>query len=349
MPQIGSKMIQKWLGSSRKFCALVLSSNHILAKAHKDFESESKAQADFQSLTKTAQKKTLYKSSAESVLESKGAVDFQVLAKLTGKNAITNIDFKGLAKLELKSAITNCTEIYNRINLLIRKTQYPYIKRCLTGCSANYQDAIGLIKKSLANIWIAGASAYSTACEDSFQELVHQNSPIADMKTQFDQLSSSALKQINSLVKRGRLITEGCSQTLDKELCKCTVEFFLENKGLGLQGMAKLAVENALKYGTKIHNHISKLLKTTLDINIHKNLKSCSEFYMSATDKIKDSLPALDSKRYSDASTWVGAATDWAETCEDIFAGKSHVTSMKTEFEKLVSIALAVIKKLAGN
>jgi hypothetical protein len=116
----------------------------------------------------------------------------------------------------------------------------------------------------------------STACEDSFQELVHQNSPIADMKTQFDQLSSSALKQINSLVKKERLITEGCSQTLDKELCKCTVDFFLENKGLGLQGMAKLAVENALKYGTKIHNHIiSKLLKSTLDINIQKSLKSC--------------------------------------------------------------------------
>lgn len=73
--------------------------------------------------------------------------------------------------------------------------------------------------------------------------------------------------------------------------------------------MAKLAVENALKYG----------------------------------------MPALDSKRYSDASTWVGAATDWAETCEDIFAGKSHLTSMKNEFEKLVSIALAVIKKSAGN
>ena len=47
--------------------ALVLSSNHILAKAHKDFESESKAQADSQSLTKPAQKKTLYKSFAESV------------------------------------------------------------------------------------------------------------------------------------------------------------------------------------------------------------------------------------------------------------------------------------------
>jgi hypothetical protein len=68
--------------------ALVLSSIHILAKAHKDFESESKAPADFQSLTKLAQENTLYKSSAESVLESKGAVDFQVLAKLTGKNAI---------------------------------------------------------------------------------------------------------------------------------------------------------------------------------------------------------------------------------------------------------------------
>ncbi|KAJ6775429.1 PECTINESTERASE INHIBITOR-LIKE [Salix purpurea] len=151
---------------------LVLSSNHILAKAHKDFKSESKAQADFKSLIKLAQKKTLHTSSTESVLESEGAVDFKVP---------------------------------------------PH-----------------------------------------------------------------------------------------KELCKSTVEFILENKGLGLQGMGKLAVENALKDGTKIHNH-------------------------------------------GDANTWAGAAADWAETCENIFAEKSPLTSMKTEFEKLVSIALAVIKKLAGN
>ncbi|KAF9681541.1 hypothetical protein SADUNF_Sadunf05G0012300 [Salix dunnii] len=71
---------------------------------------------------------------------------------------------------------------------------------------------------------------------------VHQNSPIADMKTKFDLLSSSALKNINSLVKKERLITEGCSQTLDKELCKYTVEFILENKGLDLQGMGKLVL-----------------------------------------------------------------------------------------------------------
>ncbi|KAJ6737660.1 PECTINESTERASE INHIBITOR-LIKE [Salix viminalis] len=85
------------------------------------------------------------------------------------------------------------------------------------------------------------------------------------------------------------------------------------------------------------------------DRNIQKNLKSYSEFYKSTTVKIKDSLPALDSKRYGDATTWVGAAADWAETCENIFAGKSPLTSMKTEFKKLVSVALAVIKKLAGN
>ena len=48
-----------------------------------------------------------------------------------------------------------------------------------------------------------------------------------------------------------------------KELGKSTVEFILENRGIGLQGMGKLAVENALKDGTKIHNHVSKFLKPT--------------------------------------------------------------------------------------
>lgn len=69
--------------------------------------------------------------------------------------------------------------------------------------------------------------------------------------------------------------------------------------------------------------------------------------------KIKDTLPALNSKYYTDASTWVGDAADWAQTRGDTFAGKANKKSpliaMKPEFEKLVAIALAIIKKLAGN
>ena len=51
--------------------------------------------------------------------------------------------------------------------------------------------------------------------------------------------------------------------------------------------------------------------------------------------------------------TWVGAAADLAQTRGDTFAGKANKKSpliaMKPEFEKLVTIALAFIKKLAGN
>ena len=69
--------------------------------------------------------------------------------------------------------------------------------------------------------------------------------------------------------------------------------------------------------------------------------------------KIKDTLPALNSKYYTDASTWVGAAADLVQTRGDTYAGKANekypLTAMKPEFEKLVASALAFIKKLAGN
>lgn len=70
-------------------------------------------------------------------------------------------------------------------------------------------------------------------------------------------------------------------------------------------------------------------------------------------DKIKDSLPALNSKCYNNASTGVGAAAYLAQTRGDTYAGKANekspLTAMKPEFEKLVASALAFIKNLAGN
>ncbi|CAK7340616.1 unnamed protein product [Dovyalis caffra] len=316
---------------------LLLSSNHILANAHKGPISESKP----------------------------ATVNvFEAIAKVLETNPLTNTDFKVLAKLELKNAIANGTSIYDRISLELSKTSNPYTKRCLTGCSANYKDAIDLIKKSLAALdakgysdakkWILGATALSSACEDRFQELVHKNSPIADMKTKFDWRCLRSKRLINSLAKKERLIsTAVCIEPSGKDMCISTVEFILENKGLGLPGMTKLAVEKALEDGNKIYNHINVLLRTTSDKYVQENLKSCSEFYQTAIEKMKDSLPALDSKRYADANIWVGAATDWANTCEDMFTEKATVasplTAMKPEFEKLVGIALALINSIAGN
>ncbi|KAJ6305950.1 hypothetical protein OIU78_021309 [Salix suchowensis] len=145
----------------------------------------------------------------------------------------------------------------------------------------------------------------------------------------------------------------GCSHTLDKELCKSAVVFFLENKGLSLQDLAKLAVEKTLQDCTKIHSQITVLIKTTSDECLLKKLRSCSGHYQTAIEKIKESLPALECKRYGDARAWVGAAINWSETCEGVLAGKSNkkspLTPMKSEFTKQAALALSVIYKLAGN
>ncbi|KAF9681540.1 hypothetical protein SADUNF_Sadunf05G0012200 [Salix dunnii] len=312
---------------------LVLSSNHILVDAHNDSTTRVELEADF-----------------------------KVIAELAGNTAIPNTDFKSLAKLSLTNAIASCNAIHSHINSLL-KISNSYTGRCLTGCSTNYEDAVGLITKSLAALeardyveakaLISDALANATKCEDRFQELLQLNSPFILMKAKFGRLCLIGIKHINRLVRKERLITEGCSHTLDKELCKSSVEFFLENKGLSLQGLAKLAVEKTLQDCTKIHNHISVLLKTSSDECLLKKLRSCSGHYQTAIAKIRDSLPALECKRYGDARAWVGAAIDWAETCEGVIAGKSNtkspLTPLKTDFNRQAALALSVIYKLAGN
>ena len=106
------------------FCfvlVLVLSSNHLTAKAHNKSTNQIKVEADF-----------------------------KIIAELAGKNSIPNADFRGLAKLALTKAISNGNAIYHRVNSLLLKTSDMYTTRSLTGCSTNYKDAVGLINKSLA-------------------------------------------------------------------------------------------------------------------------------------------------------------------------------------------------------
>ncbi|KAJ6354162.1 hypothetical protein OIU76_003078 [Salix suchowensis] len=206
--------------------------------------------------------------------------DFKVIAEIAGNTAIPNTDFKSLARLSLTNAIASC-------------------------CSTNYEDAVGLITKSLAALdardyggakkLISDALANATKCEDRFQELLQINSPFTLMKLKFGRLCLMGIKHINRLIRKERLITAGCSHTLDKELCKSAT----------------------------------------------------------AIEKIKESLPALECKRYGDARAWVGAAINWSETCEGVLAGKSNkkspLTPMKSEFTKKAALALSVIYKLAGN
>lgn len=312
---------------------LVLSSNHILVDAHNDTTSRIKVEADF-----------------------------KVIAEVAGNTAIPNTDFKSLARLSLTNAIASCNAIHSHINTLL-KISNSYTGRCLTGCSTNYEDAVGLITKSLAALdardyggakkLISDALANATKCEDRFQELLQINSPFTLMKLKFGRLCLIGIKHINRLIRKERLITAGCSHTLDKELCKSSVEFFLENKGLSLQDLAKLAVEKTLQDCTKIHSQIIVLIKTTSDECLLKKLRSCSGHYQTAIEKIKESLPALECKRYGDARAWVGAAINWSETCEGVLAGKSKtkspLTPMKSEFTKQAALALSVIYKLAGN
>ncbi|KAJ6737661.1 PECTINESTERASE INHIBITOR-LIKE [Salix viminalis] len=121
---------------------LVLSSNHILVDAHNDTTSRIKVEADF-----------------------------KVIAEIAGNTAIPNTDFKSLARLSLTNAIASCNAIHSHINTLL-KISNSYTGRCLTGCSTNYEDAVGLITKSLAAL---DARDYGGAKETDLRCLGERN------------------------------------------------------------------------------------------------------------------------------------------------------------------------------
>ncbi|KAG5244770.1 invertase inhibitor [Salix suchowensis] len=89
-------------------------------------------------------------------------------------------------------------------------------RRCLTGCSTNYEDAVGLITKSLAALdardyaleckrygdaraWVGAAIKWSETCEGVLAGKSNKKSPLTPMKSEFTKQAALALSVIYKL------------------------------------------------------------------------------------------------------------------------------------------------------
>lgn len=154
-----------------------------------------------------------------------------------------------------------------------------------------------------------------------------------------------------NLEARNDLITTTCEKTIYKELCIASLISDNESKRANLQGLGKISLKITLANANEIHDYISELLKKNGEPFLQQCLKDCSENLQDAILQIKDSVAAIDSKRYHDINAWVAAAMSYGEFCEDGFKDKpgfrSPLTQMNTKFSQHCSISLTISNLLA--
>ncbi|KAM7255590.1 hypothetical protein ACFE04_008488 [Oxalis oulophora] len=134
--------------------------------------------------------RTLYKDLCNSILKNQGATD------LTSLGAIA-----------LKIANSNGQKVQNQISALV-KTASPEVKKVLSDCSENLNDAIGqvkdsttaLSKKSYGDVltWMSAALTDADTCVDGFTQK-KITSPVVDTSKTFSQICSIVLTITNIL------------------------------------------------------------------------------------------------------------------------------------------------------
>ncbi|KAL5560107.1 hypothetical protein UlMin_036318 [Ulmus minor] len=154
-------------------------------------------------------------------------------------------------------------------------------------------------------------------------------------------LATLCLQQINKVESKD-LISVACSIALHKKDCESSLRSQPESKSADLIGLAKIALKLAEANANRVTSQFSQKLKKESNKYVKEELTDCLEAYQTALEKIEDSIDALASKRFSDASTWVSAAMTEVESC------KSALSSNKA-FTRYCSNVLAVTNKAAGN
>nr|CAD1844995.1 unnamed protein product [Ananas comosus var. bracteatus] len=129
-----------------------------------------------------------------------------------------------------------------------------------------------------------------------------------------------------------------------------------QRKPYGAADLAALAVvaariANATAAGTE--SRIKCMIESELNPSKRDRLGVCDEVYSDAIDRIGDAVRSIEAGLYSDAVTFLSAALDASENCEDSFregaeedgsaaAPPSPLEREDGEYERLAEMALAI-------
>ncbi|KAF9622190.1 hypothetical protein IFM89_030048 [Coptis chinensis] len=148
------------------------------------------------------------------------------------------------------------------------------------------------------------------------------------------------------------LISKTCGNAVNKQLCVKTLQADPASTNADGAGLAAIAVNLALANATVIFSDVKKLLPAAKVAFEKQCLTDCAENYETAVGQLKDSLGALKTKKYDDATTWIQAAMTDSESCEEGFTErpglKNPLAEKSTLFQQLCGNALAIVNTLAG-
>ncbi|XP_015874991.3 uncharacterized protein LOC107411836 [Ziziphus jujuba] len=147
------------------------------------------------------------------------------------------------------------------------------------------------------------------------------------------------------------LISKACESSIHKDLCKATLKADPSCKRASMDALANIALKAALENGTAMQNEIETLLKSRSGTTLESALKDCKENFKNAVSQLKNSKQAIENKRYNDVNTWVTAAMNDAESCDEGFKDadkQSPIYKMNTVFGQLCSNVLAITNKAAA-
>ena len=146
------------------------------------------------------------------------------------------------------------------------------------------------------------------------------------------------------------LIDQACGYTSYQSLCISTLQSDSEAKSAkDLLTIAKVALKHTGNKAGEINGEITRLQGSAKDEGLKQALSDCTENYGDAIDQIQDSTAALGKKKYSDVNTWVSAAMNDADSCEQGFQDqsvKSPISASSTTFNQLSSNVLAITNHL---
>ncbi|CAL1407514.1 unnamed protein product [Linum trigynum] len=160
--------------------------------------------------------------------------------------------------------------------------------------------------------------------------------------------TSTSASATGPTMTKPELLAKACDNTpLTKDLCRSFLASFPESEVKDIHALAKFAIKMTSLNASKTHDQIETMEHNPATDDVTKQrLNDCAENYQDAIDQLEDSMPALDSKVYDDVITFITAAVQDVESCEDGFkeppAVKSPMTETNQVFTQLCNICLSI-------
>ncbi|XP_020694931.1 putative invertase inhibitor [Dendrobium catenatum] len=136
---------------------------------------------------------------------------------------------------------------------------------------------------------------------------------------------------------------------LTPDICISSLSTDPSSRSADLHGLALIATHLSIVNATSTAAKVQKLIDEGPEPKTSDCLSVCLDVYSDAADHLREASAGIESRNYPDAVTFLSAAVDAAENCEDAFGDENMNSPMAEDdrgFERMAKIALAIVSTL---